>query len=708
MRLLQLNPDGTEESALDFHPLITVVNGLGVEGREAVIRAVTAIAQGKDPGIGGLIEAHGIMLDLTADVLGLLDLHTDVDVLVRRDEIPAPDGQAAAPAASAPKMSVEEFLATTAPGSNADLDKARKGLSDAAEALAVLRDAATRSGDEHRIALRHREEAEAALDRARETRAAASGAAAVEHVGELSAEEVGARRAELEGLVDELRAELTRIDRGLDELTAIDVRPVQVLLDAIRNPAEAGDAEYVSSERAIELADEFVKLQAAVSELEAKLEGSGRGPASAMQQLEEARAELQQAERRVSKPNLSPEETGELEKAHEAVLDAERKASGRFGRGKRLLDEALAREQEILDRVGFPTWSAYVMGANLLGIDPAAEERLEAAQHKLELAETNWAQITEMIEADPEHRALLDRLEAVHLEAFDLLGGEEPDDLEAALRDHKEVKREVSVEDLVDALSYQLELVGLHLGDSPSLDRTVVVADAFLAEAGGINERIAELEAERRAATDAMAAVQLQLDKLPSKAEVASGAADALTFASNEPDVSDDELVHLEQALAEAAEVERETAEQLEAREALVDAATQVHAVATSRLMKIAGELAEQEYGNAVPAARSPSEFQIPVDVEDDNEQDAIEFYLLARLAALRNVSFAGSVPLVVDDALAAAPPSELHDLLLKLERMADAVQIIYLTDDPTVTNWAIEAGFQRAAVVEAPAPFAA
>ena len=29
MRLLQLNPDGTEESALDFHPTITVVNGLG-------------------------------------------------------------------------------------------------------------------------------------------------------------------------------------------------------------------------------------------------------------------------------------------------------------------------------------------------------------------------------------------------------------------------------------------------------------------------------------------------------------------------------------------------------------------------------------------------------------------------------------------------------------------------------------------------------
>ena len=48
-----------------------------------------------------------------------------------------------------------------------------------------------------------------------------------------------------------------------------------------------------------------------------------------------------------------------------------------------------------------------------------------------------------------------------------------------------------------------------------------------------------------------------------------------------------------------------------------------------------------------------------------------------------------------------------VRTLLGKLERMADAVQVIYLSDDPTVTNWAIEVGFQRAAVVEAVGPFA-
>ena len=91
MRLLQLNPDGTEESALDFHPTITVVNGLGVGGRDVVIRAITAIARGQDPGIGGLVEAHGVLFDLTKDTLSLLDVHTDLDVLLGRAHMPSPD-----------------------------------------------------------------------------------------------------------------------------------------------------------------------------------------------------------------------------------------------------------------------------------------------------------------------------------------------------------------------------------------------------------------------------------------------------------------------------------------------------------------------------------------------------------------------------------------------------------------------------------------
>jgi uncharacterized protein YhaN len=69
-------------------------------------------------------------------------------------------------------------------------------------------------------------------------------------------------------------------------------------------------------------------------------------------------------------------------------------------------------------------------------------------------------------------------------------------------------------------------------------------------------------------------------------------------------------------------------------------------------------------------------------------------------------LSFAGSVPLLLDDALSDVTPEVRREVLGKLERTADSVQVIYLTDDPDVVSWAEEVGFQRAAVVPAPAVF--
>lgn len=706
MRLLQLNPDGTEESALDFHPILTVVNGLGVGGRDVVIRAITAMARGEDPGIGGLLEAHGVMLDLTPTTLSMLDVHGDLDALLDRADVPARPQGASPPVDTSVRPSAEQLLQSTAPGVDRELDEARKRQSDAAEALAVLRDATERSQHDLQQANRRLDRARSAVDGARAALEAALAGLEADSttLEELSAEEITDRRREVAEDVEQLRADLARIERGLDELSGIDTRPVQVLLDAIANPEPV---ELVPSERAQELADDFVRLQAEVKELEVRLVGVGRDPASANAQLEAARDELARAEKGMAKPDLSAEDVAELEAAHEAVLEAERKASGRFSRNKSALEAAMAREQEILDRVGFPTWSAYVMGSGLLAIDPAAEDRLEKARFDFEAAEANWAQVSEAIESDPELSALLDQLEAVYLEAFDLLGGEEPDDLEAALRGHREPKREVSTQELIDALAYQLEVVGLDLGPTPTLDRTVVVAEAFLAETSSLTDRVTELEAERHHVSGALEEAEEELATLPTD----GSPIDVTQVPAPHVDVhlTPEDVAELEAELAAAQEAVVEAADRAEAREALLDAATQVQAVATARLMKVAGDLAERApdgVATSTNGSNGPAEFAIPVDEPDDGSEEALEFYLLARLAALRNVSFAGAVPFVVDDAFGGMPRAELRKLLGKLERMAEAVQIIYLTDDGEVTEWANEVGFQRAAVVDATAPF--
>jgi hypothetical protein len=79
---------------------------------------------------------------------------------------------------------------------------------------------------------------------------------------------------------------------------------------------------------------------------------------------------------------------------------------------------------------------------------------------------------------------------------------------------------------------------------------------------------------------------------------------------------------------------------------------------------------------------------------------DEVEWYLLARMAAQRSVSYAGSLPLLLDDALGALDDLEVTRLLERIERMAATVQLIVLSDSPALLSWAVNAGVERAALV--------
>jgi uncharacterized protein YhaN len=81
---------------------------------------------------------------------------------------------------------------------------------------------------------------------------------------------------------------------------------------------------------------------------------------------------------------------------------------------------------------------------------------------------------------------------------------------------------------------------------------------------------------------------------------------------------------------------------------------------------------------------------------------EQLEWYVLSRLSAQRSVSYAGSVPLVLDETLLGLPTEEVRSLLDHLERMSESVQIIYLSDDRDVLDWVASAGIERAAAVVA------
>ena len=72
MRILRLVDDGV--FAVEFHPYITVVADASADQRDRIARAFSEAAQGRTTELQGLIEVHGVELDLDERALDLLEL----------------------------------------------------------------------------------------------------------------------------------------------------------------------------------------------------------------------------------------------------------------------------------------------------------------------------------------------------------------------------------------------------------------------------------------------------------------------------------------------------------------------------------------------------------------------------------------------------------------------------------------------------------
>jgi len=662
MRLLQLSLEPGEHGALDLHPRLSVVQGLDDGARDRLVRTVAAIAAGTEPPCTGTAEAHGVTVPLDGANLSLLDLRTDADPVVRRPELPGAVADAAErgePDTSDPIAAVLEELPA---GVDEDLDLARRRHRDTEEARRVLEEAAATTA-------RDLDEAVAERRRLSESIAAAAMAAGglTEEADELAA----------------LRADQAAIEAGIAELQALDLEPIRALLEAIEDPEPTHDVPIAEAQT---LAGTIVRLHAEVAALEERLEVDGHGPVSALARLERARAEAQQCELAMVRPPVTGEDEAELRRAHEAVLEAERKASGfRSRSGQRKLAKALEHQQEILDRVGYPTWSAYVMGASLMGVDAGAQARLEAAEVELAEAEAVLAEISATLEGDPEHRALLDQLEQVEVEAIGLLlrhGATVPDereDLERSLRELRVANGAADPEELIATLGSSLGSLGLTI-DPDQPERTLVTAHALLQEYAEVPARLEELQGERRR-------IESRMTDARSRAE--ARAWEALELGVDQP--ADDRRAELEAAVNAARTHEEELAEALEARQALAEAAAAAEAAAEARARRCAEALLERD--PSVVATDGPV-------LWSEVDPEAVELYLMARLSAIRDVSYAGSVPLVLVDPFRGLPEAAAIELLATMDRISDTAQVLLLTEDAVAAGWAAEQGDGRAAVV--------
>ncbi len=707
MRLLELHGNGSDGPVLEFHPNVTVVRGLSADAKDRVIRAISALPSADDPGMGGLVEAHGVVFDLSQESLGLLGLRTELDVLIRREDLPgASNGSEASPTAVASATRAEP----PAGGSGQDptavlarLERTRFAYADASEALAVMTDALERAKLERAAVVEARQRVSTALEKVRRERDLARERMDEEPVADADEQELRDRIQELTEALDAATAAVSMLEES-------DPRPIEVLLEALRGPQSE---TLVPSQEALALADEFAVLQTRLDGLERELQASGLSMDQLSQALEDARFEVQQSEKAVERPNLGPDDVHELEDAHETVLEREKKAGGRIGRKAALarLEEARRTEQDILDRVGFPTWTAYIMGSSLLSIDPVAEQRLEVARGSLNEAEDAWEELTKQLEANPDYADLLDRLESVYLAAYDVLGGRTEGDLEDRLRSHMVPDEDVSHADIVDALVYQLGLRGVDVDEGTSEDVVTGTADSWLAEAVDHWEKHRVAKEEQERVESALAGAHQDLD-----VELSDVAEDSPEIRSRSYEEAESRVAEVLLDLESVQSIEDELEGQVRARELLIVPSRTAMEAATAALEEAEATAAAAGVDSAVshePPPTNDAEPAFPGDLPkasdgpggatDAADGDSVEGYFLSRLAAQRGVSFAGSVPLVIDDALTGVDESDARSALAVLERLAGAVQLVYLTDDTSIAGWADSLGIERAATVDAP-----
>jgi hypothetical protein len=445
----------------------------------------------------------------------------------------------------------------------------------------------------------------------------------------------------------------------------------------------------------------------------------------------------------------------------DATDRADRRLAG--DRARRRVEELRAAEQEVLDRLGFASYPEYMMGTSLLHVDPVKEAALERAREELAAAEDEWREINTVTEVALARAALLDRRRTLLDQARELLGhavtGGPPQEALRAL-----LVPAVSRRDAAQRVQDALVAAGVELGDEAlEDDELALLAEAWLDEVEQVGRRRRDVIAERDRIEEELVAADGRRDGSGPALHLVVDPAETADAQQALLDAEARHAAHLS-AVDRHAAVEAELTAAVALEQAAVDAATAAdHEVVAAqeaaadleqrrRELELALSSLEDEavdtdaalrrVGGASPdvdelnrlidvATARREEAIRTVQVEDQalaaldaegraaaveierlqdivaaqgtgeaTPADELEWYLLARLAAQRSASVAGSLPLLLDDALRGLDPAGIAHVLDRLEPMTEAVQIIIVSDDPVVAAWAAEAGPARAAVV--------
>jgi hypothetical protein len=534
------------------------------------------------------------------------------------------------------------------------------------------------------------------------------------------------------------------------EVAPIDDAPVRDALQAFEANATFAGSASIGRQLLRSMAAVDAELATALAELPPP-------PPAAV--LDAARSEVAAAEAALAELDvaatsggLTPEQRAEIDALHEAVLDAEDKASQGFGRAaaRRRLEQLRAEEQAVLERHGYGSHLEVVLsggrpgGGNRL----AVEQRLQSARDRLASLEAQATGTVDVVALRAEH----DRLRA---EGTELLGVDPADRLEVLLEQHPDVPQPI-VTALADALrAVGVAPVGISLDDA---------ARAWLAEQSELQlarregrARLTELDDEITRCTSDLEALTTAITEASTCCEQAGADLDAarrkvamlegeLAARAGEDARRLQRLAAAEQLRAQVDSVERtlvraeaEVRAQVEALAASVQAAELAWDRAEAEVTEVARRLrrcveelppgrAPELLGEPVPTAaplaaalreeaRRLGVASAAADAAID-ESTAAADRAAATVTALRD---AGDAPMtvdhveaferalqssesaiVLDDSLLGLVADLRDELLTRLVDLSEHRRIVLLTADPDVLGWAIGLPAEHGATVPA------
>jgi hypothetical protein len=137
----------------------------------------------------------------------------------------------------------------------------------------------------------------------------------------------------------------------------------------------------------------------------------------------------------------------------------------------------------------------------------------------------------------------------------------------------------------------------------------------------------------------------------------------------------------------------------VQAAEERVARAEQLVTTAAAAEQATAAQLAEVDAAFAAATAAEEQAVAEAASIDRAKLVDDIDWELMSRLATVRSIGLAGSVPLVLDDPFTVLDDDEVTKVLDRLARLADAVQVILITDREAAVAWAAQIGSERALV---------